>query len=99
MHGAEIIEHHAVCTQLLCDDSIDTLVVLVALVGVGEVAVWLRTLIRRVVRSRRLRRGTLRGGRRAPSRLLFAPRRPRLSTDSRCNNTQKVFQVTLLGAA
>jgi hypothetical protein len=70
VHRTEVIEHHAVCTQLLCYDPVNTLVILVALVRIRKVAVWFRTLIRRVVLRRC--RGTLRGGRRAPNRLLLA---------------------------
>jgi hypothetical protein len=69
VHGAEVIEDHAVWTQLLCNAAVYTLVVLVTLIRVREVPVRLWALVGRVVR---LCRWTLRGRRWASRCLLLA---------------------------
>lgn len=42
---AEVIENHAIRTQLVFDGTIIALVVLVTLLGIGKVSVWFGTLI------------------------------------------------------
>jgi hypothetical protein len=69
VHGAEIIEDHAVGTQFLCYGAVNTFVVLVALIRVREVPVRFWALVGRVVR---LCRWTLRGRRWASRCLLLA---------------------------
>ena len=76
----EVVEHHAVRTQLLCYAAVYALVVLVALIGVREVPVRLWTLVGRVVR---LSRWTFRGRRWASRCLLLAT--GCLSTDDAWN--------------
>ena len=80
MHRAEVVEDHAVWTQLLCYDAVDTFVVLVALIRVREVPVRLWTLVGRFVR---LCRWTLRGRRWTSRCLLLAT--GCLATDDACN--------------
>lgn len=70
-----VIEDHPVRAQLLGDGPVHALVVLVALVAVGEVAVGLGTLVRQVV-------GLLWGGGGARGRGRGRPRASRLAVAS-----------------
>jgi len=80
VHRAEVVEDHAVWTQLLCYGAVNTFIVLVALICVREVPVRLWTLVRRFVR---LCRWKLRGRRWASRCLLLAAWC--LATDDACN--------------